>query len=316
VAAFVTPLGIIRVLLSGGTEIVLFGYVPDMSPIGQLTMDRPYFPPSRNCGVPCPGAYECINRTFNSTIPANLIEIFSSKTSNVGNTVYGLFDIGYRRWTTSSAKAVGDGNSCLVGTFKPMDTFVRHHKVEAIEGLIVDSKIGRIGYRNHTIPTGLKYGGTWAEDITFLSPETECVDTNLTINFNVGYDYGATSVYLADKGGFSNIAPQLPYYNRNDPQLNPDLLGRAYMAAWLNNVLAMAYFNTTKGETLSDFQNSTVGKKFFLGQGSSHSPRPYSISITGIDGLYLDNLPYNVSYNQNLPLPVTSYNFTDASEVL
>jgi hypothetical protein len=37
----------------------------------------------------------------------------------------------------------------------------------------------------------------------------------------------------------------------------------------------------------------------------------------GIDGLYLDNLPsnsLNVSYNQNLPMSVTSYNFTEASE--
>lgn len=288
-----------------------------MSPIGQFTMNRHNFPPSRICGgAACPGAYQGINGTSNSSIPATLMEIFSSATSGVGNTAHGLIDMGYRRWTTSSTQTVDDGNNYVVVTFAPMDTFVRHDKIEAVEGLIVDSKNCIIGYRNHTIPTGLEYGGAWAEDIIFISPKTKCVDTNLTINFAVDYDYQAKGVYLADKGGFSNIAPQLPNYTRNDSQSNPDLLGSAYMTAWLNNVLAMAYFNTTKEETLSDF---TVGKKFYLGQGSRYSPRPDSISIIGIDGLYLDNLPFgplNASYNQNLPLSVTSYNFTEASEAL
>jgi hypothetical protein len=218
VGGFVPPLGLISEILSRGTEYVLFVYIPDMSPIGQLTMNRPNFPPSWICGgAACPGAYQGINGTFNSSIPATLMEIFSSATLGVGNTVYGLFDMGYRRWTTSSTQTVDGGNSYVVGTFTPMDTFVRHDNIEAVEGLIVDTKNQTVGYRNHTIPTGLEYGGTWAEDITFISPETKCVDTNLTINFGVDYDYLPKDVYLADKGGFSNIAPQLPNYNKNDP---------------------------------------------------------------------------------------------------
>jgi len=54
-----------------------------------------------------------------------------------------------------------------------------------VDGLIVDLKDGGLGFRNHTIPLGSGQGARWDEDILFVVPETTCVDTNLTLAFNI-----------------------------------------------------------------------------------------------------------------------------------
>lgn len=35
----------------------------------------------------------------------------------------------------------------------------------AVEGLIVDAEVGRIGFRNHTVPDGFVHGSRWDEDV-------------------------------------------------------------------------------------------------------------------------------------------------------
>ncbi|KAL0941987.1 uncharacterized protein CTRU02_204750 [Colletotrichum truncatum] len=62
---------------------------------------------------------------------------------------------------------------------------------------------------------------------------------------------------LTDRGGFVNLNTTYPYYDHANAQSNPDLVARAYKAAYLNNVWTMMYFNVTTGN------NKTTGAKAF-----------------------------------------------------
>lgn len=50
-----------------------------------------------------------------------------------------------------------------------------------IDGLVVDIKRGKIGFRNHILRVPSDYGLTWTERLLFVEPRTECVNTNLSI---------------------------------------------------------------------------------------------------------------------------------------
>jgi hypothetical protein len=96
----------------------------------------------------------------NSTIPTNVTEICTSGSSNT-STVSSLFDIQYRSWTNPSNYIVNFVNKTFLGEdFRTLESLVTHDRIELVEGLIVDTKSGGVGYRNHTIPVDLEYGGT------------------------------------------------------------------------------------------------------------------------------------------------------------
>src|SRR5262245_45436198 len=117
-----------------------------------------------------------------------------------------------------------------------IQTMVLDDAVVPVEGLLVDMKDGGIGFRFHAIPVGLQHGAKWTEDLLFIKPETQCVDTNLTLDFNIktGTDHGDTTfvedLVLTDRGGFVNFMARYPQYDHSDMQRNPDLDGRAYKA--------------------------------------------------------------------------------------
>lgn len=122
--------------------------------------------------------------------------------------------------------------------------------VRPYEGLIVDMKEGRIGFRNHTTPRPhYQYGSTWDEDILFVEPETQCVNTNLTLDFTLPPDdtsfNSVEDVVLTDHGGFSALARTSPNYAVPSNGQDLNLRERAYKAAWLNNFYTMLYFNIT-----------------------------------------------------------------------
>jgi hypothetical protein len=193
------------------------------------------------------------------------------------------------------------------------------NNVQPIEGLIVDTKVGSLGFRNHTIPAGFQHGATWTEDLLFIEPETSCVNTNLTLDFTISVDEKDTAfiseLFLTDHGGFVNLNRTYPEYNRDNPQKNPDLQGRAYKAAWLNNALSMLFLNVTNDN------NSTYGAKAFSYLNSSlgtRFPMPFAsgtdqfdaLDITGNWGNYLFSLfGENVKYAN--PFNITSDNFTE-----
>ena len=113
------------------------------------------------------------NAIINSTIPANLTEVFSSATSDDGNTLSGALDIQYRSWSVgvdTYGKQVDGGKPYAQGEFRNLEMVILHNKAEAIEGLVVDSVKGGLGFRNHTIPMGFESGAEWSEDRKLSPP--------------------------------------------------------------------------------------------------------------------------------------------------
>ncbi|KAE8371417.1 hypothetical protein BDV26DRAFT_276114 [Aspergillus bertholletiae] len=326
IAGIITPLGLYDRIKPAAPTSVPFLYVPDRSPYGLGTPPRPDAPFSRSCGWPgwvvCPGsngtdAYFLVNKTihdiipndgtYSSRLPYNLTQIFSSATSGTNSTVSGPFDIQYRQLFPKSMKQVDNGEPYIVGSYRVMDSLILHDKIEAIEGLIVDSNRGGVGYRNHTVPANLPTGGRWTEDITWLQPLIECVNTNLSIRFTLNYtDYNGNkveshNVRLKDKGGFSSLPLKGPRYNIDDMQADPDLRTRATQLAFFHNGMLMWALGLAS-PNISAPRNVTSDAEYPLVlngsiTGDQHNVyRPDSIQIPGSNGLFI-NSDFNTSNN-------------------
>jgi hypothetical protein len=248
--------------------------------------------------------------------------MFSSATSGVGNTLSGLFDIQYRVWsvTFEDTGIVDGGQPFAIGSYRHIDSLVVRNEVVLIEGAVADMMNGGLGFRNHTAPQNIPYGATWIEDLTWVEPVTECVDTNLTFQFFLSSENGEPeNITLIDNGGFTNLDPVYPNGTWHDRQ-NPDLRARAYKAAYINNVLSAVVLNVTFDVHLQKM-NSSLGKTF--GQGDDRglllfSPKMYTTQFSKIDGGYLSlNLGIDDDSNKHLPLSatITSDNFTEAATI-
>ncbi|EER27888.1 hypothetical protein CPC735_032240 [Coccidioides posadasii C735 delta SOWgp] len=286
IAAVVTPLGLYDAVVPG-TKMVPqpFQYQPDTSPFGSGTPPRSKLGFNRICGAfeprACPGSKTVIKTTRNGTratfewdlydidIPANLTEMFQSGLERMKPTVSSMFDIQWRSYSVTIDDTKNNGSAFLGGSYKQMDTLVLKDGYIVVEGLIVDNKNGGIGFRNHTTPSPLKYGGTWSEDLLFIEPFTQCVDTNITVDFVIpdsNVNLTMQNVKITDRGGFEKLNTTYPQYDRSDPQANPDLYGRAYKAAYLHNAYTMLLLNVTNPRTPTmrpwSYLNSTEGKTF------------------------------------------------------
>lgn len=235
--------------------------------------------------------------SYDRSIPQIVSEIYSSGVDSQ-TTISNYFDIQWRRYLTTSDDTFNNDTTYLVSSFRNVDSIILNNDTEPVEGLIVDTIRGGIGFRNHTVPPGFQYGVTWEEDLLFVEPESVCVDTNLTIDFSIAitpnYSTLVTDVILTDRGGFINISHTYPEPNMTDPQQNQDLWSRAYKAAWLNNVYTALYYNVTsdKNETLGThafgYLDSTLGKTFPLAGPQDGSSTGYdSLTITQTFGDYL-----------------------------
>ncbi|KAG8818513.1 hypothetical protein FRC17_010805 [Serendipita sp. 399] len=126
----------------------------------------------------------------------------------------------------------------------------------AIEGLIVDlTSTPGIGFWNHTLPT-LRRGGVWSQEILWLEPVTACVNTNLTIDYQLySPDSGPISVQynLTDRGGFANLPFDKPELNSTGQ--NVDVYAHADYGAFITNNLTMYSLGATRN-------TSYVGKTF------------------------------------------------------
>jgi hypothetical protein len=89
-----------------------------------------------------------------------------------------------------------------LGLFQNMGTLLLNNTYEPVEGIIVDTVKGSIGFRSHTFPPGFQNGVTWAEGLLFIELETVCIDTNLTLDFEIviipGVDQDVAGVVLTD----------------------------------------------------------------------------------------------------------------------
>ncbi|KAF7511510.1 hypothetical protein GJ744_004098 [Endocarpon pusillum] len=268
-SSVLAPLGLGEMVMPSKPDLVEFEYVKDPGPWGRVTMPRPAFKFSRLCEsgrtINCPGQYQGVDfnetspgmlqsvetdstSTVNLTIPRNITTMFTSATSDRGNTVSGLFDIQYRRWKITRWGVYDKGQPYVGGASRHIESLIAQEGILLKEGLIVDMRESPgIGFRNHTVPMGLEYGGTWSEDITWIEPVTQCADTNLSIelrtNDNVNDLSANRTFFIVDRGAFLDLndtALESPPWNDNQTL---DLFGRAYKAARMHNVIVASALN-------------------------------------------------------------------------
>jgi hypothetical protein len=272
-AGVITPFGLYSAYEPVGERPGTFLYVPDKGPFGASTAPRKNYPLSRVCAwghgaakqpAPCPYSPNVasfdLSRNYTSAVSERVKEIYSSGTRGNRTTISNYADIEWRQLTTRNDQALDNGSTVAVGAFRQVESFLLQNEFKVVEGLIVDARSGGIGFRNHTLPIGAESGATWVEDLLFIEPVTACVDTNLTLDFTVSTNAsvsvnGIKDLFLADRGGFFSLNRTSPSYNRGNPQVEPNLLSRAYEAAWLNNMYTMMFLNVTNPE------NSTTGSK-------------------------------------------------------
>ena len=323
IVSVVTPLGLSEGIAIGSSKDVDFQYVTDTSPIGKATLSFPRasYNHSRKCGyylpINCPGQEHgwefWENRTglygqggddtayMSTAIPRNITEIFSSGSSGDKSTVAGLFDIQYRSFI--NVKTANASNSSLdqrqgpkydpdefrtKGTITPMESFLLRDEYVIVEGLVVDTKKGGIGFRNHTMPVHSEAGTEWKEGLLWIQPETVCIPSNLTVDYTIveysSLDKGQS--VISDRGGFTNLTKDYPTFNANTTQEKPELFQRAYKAAVLNNFNLMKFYNLTR-------ENSSIGKTYKLG---SFNPHPNRVTLDSFmtNGPKLPSATFNI----------------------
>jgi hypothetical protein len=256
----------------------------------------------------------------------------------MAKSVSSIFDIQSRSYSWSQINdnpdgvAPDNGTAYPVSSFRQISSLLLDDAIVVVDGLIVDMKNGGIGFRNHSAPSIQRYGSTWSEDILFIEPETQCVDTNLTLDFMIpeytsqgGGGSIISNLVLTDRGGFANLSHHYPTWDRNDTQNNPELFLRAYKAAWINNVWSMAFMNVTNFRNLSDpnsypfqYLKSTVGKTFPLMYNNSVGSlstdiQPDALSVSTLYGDYLSGLdqgiPGSNSSLLNFSLPGVNFSY-------
>jgi hypothetical protein len=314
-AGIITPLGLYDALVQTRSVQVKFRYLPDTSPLGFGTPPRSNLPFNRLCGgfgyTPCPfsdtvvvdvassdGQFQSnLPYGYNLSIPQFIYDVYSSGTTE-NTTVSNYFDIQWRRYYTSSDQQFNNGSTYLISGFSSMQSLIMNTEVQVVEGLVVDMVNGSIGLRNHTFPPGYPYGASWSEDLLFIEPETVCVNTNLTLDYDIALSPNITlsviNLVLTDRGGFIHLNQSYPEPNLTNPQANPDLWTRAYKSAWLNNALIALYYNvtddnnSTTGRRAFSYVNSAINKTFQLPVPSYESQTYQSLTSTQLFGEFLD----------------------------
>lgn len=248
-------------------------------------------------------------------MPDVLKTFFKDGATNFGHSVSSVFDI---QWRTHL-----NATGFLRSAYRQISTLILEPSIHVVEGLIVDTQTGGIGFRNHTGPgKALKYGSTWSEDILFIEPETQCVDLNFTFNFHLEqFDNQPRPVvrglYIKDDGGFSNLARKSPVAMLGNPssyngQGNIDLRDRAYSAAWLNNFLTMVYFNLTNPD-MTNITRIDVEPGMEI-QSNSSLPQSSSSFVIEYQSIrssrsYGEYLVFNKSLTAGNPFNVSVENF-------
>ncbi|KAK2882450.1 hypothetical protein FQN49_000342 [Arthroderma sp. PD_2] len=288
-SGIVTPLGLGDRIHPASSRYVNFGYAPDLSSFGKNTISRPNMPLSRDCLIEtrsCPGAFipgSVINQgdanttanpdlTSTTRIPTNITDMFTSASKN--STIASILDIQYRFWLPYTSEYFDDHKPYIRGQLLPLDSLIPKDDIVLAEGIVADMRSGGIGFRNHSVPTGLPFGAEWEEDILWVEPDISCVNTNLTYELTLADTLNGTfsppiqAIELVDEGGFSDLRHGNPYDSwPNINYASPDPRLRADRSAWLSNFLAGLTYNLTdhdSGATNYGF-NVTRGKHYPIG---------------------------------------------------
>ncbi|KAG0637149.1 hypothetical protein HOY80DRAFT_908249, partial [Tuber brumale] len=302
IAGVVTPLGLSEEVAPSYTKSTAFQYLKDISTFGQGTPGRSGYVFSRTCGygtyIDCPGSFSGLHLFPNQTelyplerayidknIPQNITDIFKSGTTGSGNLISGPFDVQYRAFSNSkdtdaknSSNRIpkSQDNVYTIGILETFRSVILDDNFLLVEGLILDTKNGGVGFRNHSAPRNLRYGGTWEENLLWLEPVSQCVDNNLTIDFTVSSDLLLGDLRSTDRGGWVNLAPDQLNFNQTNSQLDPQLWQRTFNGAWMTNKIAAQFFNLTRNvtslgksysftERQGDLRNDFVASKITIG---------------------------------------------------
>lgn len=352
VAAIVTPIGLYETIeMSRDSELAAFSYIADKGPMGLGTPPRNDLGFSRICGFDlasrgCPGSSgstensadgQSVNSTLEAVdnrIPRKLAQLYQSGLTSQSPTVSSFFDIQARLFKVMNYKEFN--TTYLVDVYRPLGTFILDDKVQAVEGLVVDTQHPQIGFRNHTAPTNVQYSAEWDEDLLFLEPETKCTNVNISLQLEISPSGGFNltgMTNIIDKGGFANMNITSPWQARmgdylwyDGTQENPALDWRAQAAGWTMNVLLAYFFNVTKPGERKAYMDSEVGKLFPV-NNSFTSASLNEIALTReFDTLASTTIPYgwngldgslNISnYPSTWPNPfnVSTANFTTVPE--
>ncbi|KAH8645940.1 hypothetical protein BGZ60DRAFT_501165 [Tricladium varicosporioides] len=313
IAGVLTPIGLGENVVPGPHVNATFEYAPDPTVFGEETVSRSGYEISRICGagrLPCPGVNlnDTILAPDNSTvlyenyIPTNITKCFRSGVGKIGDFRSNPFQIQYRKYFTSTSEANMTARFNTTGEAISIEDIVLLDKIDVREGLVIDLVNGGLGFRNHTVPTSpaMKRGASWTEDLLFIEIESACIDTNWSIEFQVQeapfswapYATSADLILLNRGGGVvPQTKPLFPQYDARNQQLNPDLMGRANLAAKIFGYILSNHLNLT-------ISNSTAGERYHPSQND-----PFWFELAGFGtggpslgfGSFADNSPYNGS---------------------
>jgi hypothetical protein len=245
----VTPLGLQDIVINKNPSIQDMSYIKDNGPMGMVTSPRSKYQEGRLCvnglNQNCPGTpVGQINgmTTATTQIPGNITSKFTSQADN------GPFNIQYRIYTTQVSNLVNNNQPITVGSLGRMQSFITGNDIIAIEGAVVDTTNNPgIGLTQHSFPNN-EEASTWSRELLWLEPESACVDTNLTLQYQISSDLVSiveNSTMVVDKGGITHLTTkQPPPYNDNSTFI--DLAFHAYTGAVWSNMAAMRAFNTTR----------------------------------------------------------------------
>lgn len=207
---------------------------------------------------------------ISSIIPSNITDIFSSGSTGDRGGVAGAFDIEYRSFIVGKSKDnvgpnpgpnIDQGRKRTQASFRMYTSLVLNDRYDIVEGLIADTKVGGIGFRNHTLPMRPGRGSEWSEGLLWIQPETVCVSTNLSLDYTLSDPETQMDVALTDRGGLFGLTSDYPHIDLNDTQARPAIYDRAYKGAVLNNLNIMRYFNETRNTTRIG-KTYTAGKQY------------------------------------------------------
>jgi hypothetical protein len=154
----------------------------------------------------------------------------------------------FRQYVTRAQNNVNANQSSPVGELTNIESFFLTDSITAAEGVVIDmTSTPGVGILQHTFPSDSQ-GGQWYRDVLWLEPVTECVDTNLTIQFKLSDDLTTPvngSIVLVDKGGLFGLTNDQPYAYTDTPE-NIDLQHHAYAGAVWGNLAVLTTLNVTR----------------------------------------------------------------------
>jgi hypothetical protein len=247
---FITPLGLQNITVMKTAQQQSMSYIQDDGPMGLATTPRSMYRESRLClgwpNVSCVGTARLGSEgsyAVQSNVYANVTSKFTSPEGTQSS-----FNMQFRQYATKVQSGVNNNQAMPVGQLTNIQSFLLSDSISAAEGVVIDmTDTPGIGIIQHTFPSDGQ-GGQWYRDVLWLEPATECVDTNLTIQFKLSDDLTTpvnNSMVLVDKGGLFSLTTAQPdaYTDTID---NIDLRQHAYAGAVWGNLAVLSTLNVTR----------------------------------------------------------------------